>query len=97
LEEEKKILKIMIQLYCNKKHDTKQELCEECNDLLSYAYKRLDNCQFGINKGTCGKCKIHCYKPDMREKIVAVMRFSGPRMLYHNPVVVFKHFFKSVK
>ena len=31
------------------------------------------------------------YKPDMREKIRAVMRFSGPRMIFYHPVAAIRH------
>lgn len=51
LYDEKKTVKIMIKLYCNKKHGTKDGLCEDCEGLLEYAYKRLDGCKFGNNKG----------------------------------------------
>lgn len=95
--DEKKTVKMMIKLYCNKKHGTKDGLCEDCEGLLEYAYKRLDGCKFGNNKGTCGKCKVHCYKPDMREKIVKVMSFSGPRMLYTHPVLAFRHLMEGSK
>lgn len=36
-------------------------------------------------------CRVHCYKPAMREKIRAVMRFSGPRMIFHHPVAAVWH------
>lgn len=95
--DEKKTVKIMIKLYCNKKHYTNDDLCEGCEELLKYAYERLDSCRYGINKSTCGKCKIHCYKADMRKKIIEVMRFSGPRMTYVHPVLAFKHLVKRYK
>lgn len=95
--EEKKTVKIMIKLYCKKKHCANNDLCEECEELLIYAYKRLESCKYGINKSVCGKCKIHCYKPDMRKKIIEVMRFSGTRMIYIHPVLAFKHLVKRYK
>lgn len=94
--EEKRTIQIMIELYCKKSHGTKYELCEDCKDLLEYAQRRLDICKFRDNKGTCGKCKAHCYRPDMRERIVKVMRFSGPRMLYLHPVLTFRHLVKGL-
>ncbi|MDR2525428.1 MAG: nitrous oxide-stimulated promoter family protein, partial [Oscillospiraceae bacterium] len=33
-----------------------------------------------------------CYRADMREKIRAVMRYAGPRMLLHHPVMAIRHF-----
>ena len=97
LDEEKKTVNIMIKLYCNKKHGTKDELCGECRELSEYACRRIDNCRFGASKGTCGTCKIHCYKPDMLEKISKVMRFSGPRMLYVHPMLVLRHIVDGFK
>lgn len=49
IEEEKQVVKLMIELYCRKKekHD---QLCEECRMLLDYAWKRLDHCKFGEQK-----------------------------------------------
>lgn len=91
IDNEKKTVQIMVTIFCNKKHNTRNELCSECSSLLEYAFKRLDNCKFGNNKGACGKCKIHCYKLNMREKIKKVMRFAGPRMLYTHPLLAVKH------
>lgn len=41
--------------------------------------------------------KVHCYKPEMREKIREVMRFSGPRMIFHHPYLAIKHVIESKK
>lgn len=51
--------------------------------MLIYATARLDRCKFGDGKTKCHKCHVHCYRPDMREKIRVVMRFSGPRMMLY--------------
>ena len=37
------------------------------------------------------------YKPDMREKIREVMRFSGPRMLFYHPIMAIRHVMESRK
>jgi len=34
---------------------------------------------------------VHCYKPAMRENIRAVMRYSGPRMISHHPLMAIQH------
>ena len=48
IQREKEIIDLMIKIYCNKKHKTKKdELCDECKELLEYAHKRLDFCKFG--------------------------------------------------
>ena len=64
---EKRIVEKMIRIYCRSKHD-KEELCDECRELLDYALLRLDKCKYGDKKSACGKCTTHCYKPVMREK-----------------------------
>ena len=42
-------------------------------------------------KTFCSACKVHCYRPEMREKIRAVMRWAGPRMLFVHPVLAVRH------
>jgi hypothetical protein len=93
---EKKTLKFMIDLYCRKKHGGK-EFCPECMEVSEYAGQRLEKCLFGEKKPVCGKCKVHCYKPDMREKIRGIMKYSGPRMALRHPVLALLHFMDSNK
>ena len=93
IDNEKQVIKLMIDIYCKKNHKCKNGLCDECQELLNYAHFRLSNCKFGENKTTCGKCKIHCYKKDMREKVKSVMRFSGPRRIIYNPIELIRHMF----
>ena len=93
---EKKTVELMIRLYCRRKEGNK-ELCPQCLELLEYARMRLSRCPFGENKTTCRLCPVHCYKPEMREKIRVVMRFSGPRMLLYHPVLAVWHLVCSVK
>ena len=81
-EREKCMVGDMIALYCRKQHGTKRgHLCTECAELNEYARQRSDKCPFMENKTFCSNCKVHCYRPEMREKIRAVMRFSGPRIM----------------
>jgi predicted amidophosphoribosyltransferase len=82
----------MIGIYCHHVHKTRGELCDDCGELLNYAGRRLDRCPFQESKTTCGNCKVHCYAPSMREKIKSVMRYAGPRMVYHHPVLAAFHF-----
>lgn len=94
---EKKTVDAMIRLYCRKHHRTRGELCPECNELHEYAMLRLSKCPFQENKSTCGKCLVHCYKPDMKPKIAKVMRYSGPRMLLYHPILALHHVFDGRK
>jgi hypothetical protein len=91
IKREKKTIDAMVRFYCTKKHGTKGELCPECAEFLNYAFIRLDKCPFQEKKSTCGKCTIHCYRPDMKEKVKKIMRYSGPRMLLHHPGLALHH------
>lgn len=59
--------------------------------MLDYAHQRLERCKFGEDKPSCTRCPVHCYKPAMREQIRQVMRYSGPRMLLHDPIMAIRH------
>ena len=73
---EKKIVELMIRLYCKRK-ERNRELCPACQDLLKYAHARL--------------CTVHCYKPEMRQRMQSVMRYAGPRMLLYHPIAAIRH------
>lgn len=96
-EREKLVVSKMIELYCRKNHHTKGKLCDDCQSLNDYAVMRSDKCPFMKTKTFCSNCKVHCYKPEMREKIRLVMRFSGPRMIFHHPVMAISHLVESKK
>lgn len=89
---EKQTVDAMIQIYCRKKHEKTSDLCSECSHLSEYAKHRLIHCPFDKDKPTCAKCEVHCYKPDMREKIKLVMKFAGPRILMHHPIMTIRHY-----
>lgn len=94
-EREKQVVQLMIRLYCKKLHGTQKGLCPECRELAEYSVMRSDRCPFMETKTFCSNCRVHCYKPEMREKIREVMRFSGPRMLLHHPVMAVRHVMES--
>lgn len=87
---EKKVVELMIRIYCRKK-EKNAVLCPDCEELLRYAHTRLDRCPFGEKKSSYKKCTVHCYKPAMRERMRTVMRFSGPRMLLYAPWEAIRH------
>ena len=95
-EREKETVSLMISIYCRKNHGSKK-LCPECAALDAYARARSDNCPYMETKTFCSNCQVHCYKPDMREQIRAVMRFSGPRMLFHRPITAIRHVIEMKK
>ena len=78
---EKKVVAQMIRLYCRRKEGNRA-VCDSCRQLQEYAFARLDR-----------NCKVHCYKPEMRERMRRVMRYAGPRMLWHYPWDAIRHLF----
>ena len=90
-QKEKELVSQMIALYCRKQHGGRHGLCAECAALDAYARRRSDRCPFMETKTFCSNCTVHCYKPAMREQIRKVMRFSGPRMLFHHPIPTIRH------
>ena len=98
---EQQVVEEMIRLYCRKNHKEiyrqTGDMCPECRALTDYAQLRSAKCPFMETKTFCAKCKVHCYKPEMREKIREVMRFSGPRMLFYHPGMAIWHVVCSVK
>ena len=96
IEQEKKTVRQMVEIYCHGEGHAWKDLCEECSALLNYAYLRLDHCKFGEKKPICKKCPIHCYKLDMKEKMREVMRYAGPRMVWYHPIAAIKHIIREL-
>lgn len=92
-----KTIKAMIRIYCHGQHRTGARPCPECERLLRYAIKRINQCPLKELKTTCAKCSVHCYAPDTREKIKNVMRYSGPRMMYQHPILSLIHLLDGLK
>lgn len=97
IDYEKHTVEQMIRIYCRHKHSSQRALtqpnglCPSCSELLAYSHQRLSRCPFGEHKSTCRRCKVHCYRPEMRHRIAAVMRYAGPRMMLHHPFLALKH------
>lgn len=91
LATEFKTVSAMMEIYCKDHHNTKHGLCEACTELLLYAETKLDRCPYGEIKPTCNNCPIHCYKPEPKEQMRLVMRYSGPRMLLNHPILAIRH------
>jgi len=88
---EARTVNAMIELYCREAHGSAAGLCPGCAALRDYAWQRLKKCPFQEGKTTCARCPVHCYRPQMREQIRAVMRHAGPRMLLRHPVLAALH------
>lgn len=99
--EEKKILSLMIDMYCKGNHKDlrpdKKTLCPECQKTKDYAIFRTEKCPFMETKTFCKVCKVHCYNAENKEKIRNVMRYCGPRMLFSHPALTIKHGIVTMK
>ncbi len=91
LATEFKTVSAMMEIYCKKYHGSGSNLCQNCRELLAYAETKLDRCPYGQKKPTCNKCPIHCYKPEPKERMRLIMRYSGPRMLLKHPILAVRH------
>ncbi len=77
IEKQLKILKRFVDVYCRKHHDAYDKgPCPECSDLIEYSRQRLIHCPHDP-KPKCKDCSTHCYKPEYRQKIKEIMRYSG--------------------
>ena len=89
---EREVVTQMISVYCHGNHGTARgQLCEDCRALTEYASTRISRCPFMATKTFCSQCRVHCYAPAQRQAIKDVMRYAGPRMLLHHPVMTVRH------
>ncbi|MBI9010373.1 MAG: nitrous oxide-stimulated promoter family protein [Tenericutes bacterium] len=88
----------MIHMYCHSKHKTKGSLCNSCQALLDYAKLRIKKCPYEPEeKPFCSTCPIHCYKSDMRNRVIEVMRATRIRMMFYHPIISFQHTYQTLK
>ncbi|OIO55849.1 MAG: hypothetical protein COX57_03560 [Alphaproteobacteria bacterium CG_4_10_14_0_2_um_filter_63_37] len=95
---EQRTIALMIGLYCRDHHATPrhdQPLCVDCQALHDYAMERIRRCPLLPGKPQCSKCPVHCYKPAMKERVRAAMRYAGPRMLARHPWLVLMHWIEG--
>ena len=97
LRRERRTVEVMIRLYCRANHPAARlgpaarGLCPDCAALLDYSNRRVEQCRFGAEKPACSRCTVHCFRPERREQIRAVMRYSGPRMTLWHPYLAVRH------
>ena len=99
VEKDIRILEKFIQVYCDTKHKDFEktivnnlDLCEECFETLNYSILRREFCSLNP-KPSCKNCDIHCYKPDQRQKIKNIMRYSGMHMIKRGRLDWLIHYF----
>ena len=97
---EKRTISQMVALYCAGNHDAAarterahcgEAVCADCAAIDAYAVLRTERCRKMDVKTSCEQCGNHCYAPEKRDEIRAVMRYSGPRMLGKHPVAAVRH------
>lgn len=95
---ETRTVQSMIAIYCRAQHGTRRgELCAECRELSAYVDARIAKCPVIDTKTFCSSCKVHCYSPAMQQRIREVMRFAGPRMLFHDPAGALRHVVDTIR
>ncbi len=94
LKRQAETLRVMIEMYCRAHHQGgsgPSHVCRDCEELTAYALKRLACCPFGQDKPTCDHCKVHCFRPEYKEKIRQAMAYAGPRLLLRHPIMSLDH------
>lgn len=101
---EKRTISQMVALYCAGNHPAGartetahcgEPVCPDCKAIDDYCVQRTDRCRQMGTKTSCEECPYHCYAPAERERIRAVMRYAGPRMLRHHPIAAVRHLLKK--
>lgn len=70
----------------------KYPVCGDCRDFLYYAIERRLRCPLDP-KPICKHCPVHCYKPEFREKVRQIMRFSGKYLMLRGRLDLLWHYF----
>lgn len=102
-EREKRTISHMVAIYCAGNHKgasrtetgfSGEAMCPDCKAIDDYCVLRTERCRSMDRKTNCEECGNHCYAPAEREHIRAVMRYAGPRMLWHHPAAALRHLLK---
>ena len=93
--DEIRLVSEMVSLYCRGHRHASKAPCPDCAELIDYCTTRINRCPREKEKTFCSACPHPCYRPDMRERIREVMRWSGPRMLFVHPTIAVRHLAES--
>lgn len=66
-------------------------VCSACRNFLLYALERRLRCPLA-EKPLCKHCRVHCYKPEYRQKVREIMRFSGQYLIRRGRLDLLWHF-----
>jgi hypothetical protein len=69
------------------------QLCPNCAKLLKYGLTMRLRCPH-TPKPMCKKCPDPCYRPEYRERIKEVMKFSGMYLLKRGRIDLMYHYFR---
>ncbi|MCD6580586.1 MAG: nitrous oxide-stimulated promoter family protein [Desulfuromusa sp.] len=102
-----KILALFTSVYCRDHHtaeikslsDLPEQLasleryacCAPCREFLLYAIERRLNCPLE-ERPVCKHCQVHCYRPDYREKVRDIMRYSGKTLIKRGRLDLLWHY-----
>lgn len=92
-EEAQTVLEI-IRIYCRGHKHLRADgadLCPQCRRMADYAWEKLKKCPRMDIKTFCSVCPIHCYGKNEGARIQEMMRYGGPRMLWHHPLMALRH------
>jgi hypothetical protein len=70
----------------------KYPVCNECREFLLYAFQRRLRCPLE-ERPLCKHCPVHCYKPEYRQKVREIMRFSGQYLIMRGRFDLLWHYF----
>ena len=107
VEDEVRLVDSMIDLYATAhRYDSSKSDMEvieaavpDIESLKAYTHKQIEQCRYRgkHEKPFCNVCPVHCYKPEMRRQIRAVMRYSGPRILFRHPILSLQHLIGTIR
>lgn len=95
ISSKKSTISFMINLYCKNHHNSQNNPCKSCKELIAYSHEKIEKCPNLDSDLTCGNCEIHCYNQEMQQEIRKIMKYSGPRMIFHQPITAIKHLIKT--
>lgn len=93
-KQERETVREIVKIYCHGHHHKRaagEELCADCQKIADYADERIAKCPRMDIKTFCNVCPIHCYAPKERAEIQQIMKYGGPRMLLHHPLMTLRH------
>ncbi len=69
------------------------DLCPDCAKLLKYGLTMRIRCPHEP-KPMCKKCPEPCYRPEYRNKIREIMKFSGMALIKRGRIDLLYHYFR---